>query len=136
MVLLLGHGKLTQSEVNDAYEEYACQYPGQKLQIVYVGERIESVGEFALSGTGLTSIRFDPLSKVKTVQKGAFSANKALTELVLPPGLVHIPSMMCAECDSLSSIKIPLEVKTIGYRAFHEFMPCPPFPRWPKSPLS
>jgi hypothetical protein len=100
MVLLLGHGKLMQTEVDDAFEEHAYQYPDQKLQIIYVGELIESVGEFALSGTGLTSIRFDPLSKVKTVQKGAFSANAALTELVLPPGLVHIPSMMCAECDS------------------------------------
>jgi hypothetical protein len=118
---LLGHGELTQSQTNAAIDEHTYQHGTTlKLHTLRIGEFIESLGASAISGTRLQSILFDPSSKITTIDRKGLSLNLDLTELVLPPGLAHVSTLMCAGCESLATLTIPANVKTIGYRAFYE----------------
>jgi hypothetical protein len=83
---------------------------------IHVGEFIESLDDYDISGTMLKSIRFDPQNKVTTINEGDLSTHTVLTELVFSLGLTHIPSLMCGSCEILDTLTIPDQVKTIGYR--------------------
>jgi hypothetical protein len=118
---LLGPGELTQSQTNAAIDEHTYQHGSTlKLHTLHIGEFIESLGASAISGTRLRSILFDANSKITTIERKGLSLNLTLTDLVLPPSLAHISTMMCAGCKSLATITIPDNVKTIGYRAFYD----------------
>jgi hypothetical protein len=116
---ILIDGNLTQTKVNMAIDAHAAQTQ-KLLHTLFLGEFINTIGPSAISGTGLRSIQFHPQSRVRTIESGAFSHNNLLTTLVLPPGLKHVPSMMCADCVSLGGdFSLPPSVESIGYRAFH-----------------
>jgi hypothetical protein len=118
---LLGPGELTQSQVNAAIDEHTHQHGmNQILHTLLVGEYIESLGPSAISSTSLKSIVFDSQSNVTKIHRKGLSTNLTLTNLILPPGLVHLSEGLCAGCVSLTTITIPTNVKTIGYRAFHD----------------
>jgi hypothetical protein len=127
-LLLLGHGKLTQSQTNAAIDEHVKHYPELILETIYIGQDIESLGPSAISSTtGLKSIKFHPESKVKSIANKGLRNDIGLIELVLPLGIVHVPSEMCSGCKSLPSILIPIGVLTIGHRAFKGCSALPTF---------
>ena len=122
--------------------EYAF-FRCDRLTEIRLGKNVKTVGKFAFASCkALTKVVFDtacPLAEIpqncfdnslalasvtlpaslKTIGKRAFVAT-ALTELVLPDGLVYIDENAFAGIKTLEEIRIPNSVQGLGYCAFSD----------------
>jgi hypothetical protein len=114
-----GGGELTQTMVNEALDAHRVAN-SNRLLVLIIGDLFETLSAFAISGTRLESIRFTAQSRVTSIGRKGLSNNVILTELVLPPSLLHVPKELCAGCEALPEILIPDSVLTTGYRAFYQ----------------
>jgi hypothetical protein len=81
---------------------------------------LTSVGASAISGTDVISIVFPPESQVTSIGTNGLANNVSLTNVTLPPGLLHLSSRLLTKCESLLSVAISPTVKTIGDSAFED----------------
>lgn len=79
-------------------------------------EGLTGIGQYAFSGTKITSIKIP--SSVKSLGNYAFRSCDALQEVVLPEGLTSIPSACFSYCSSLSKLTLPTTLASIGSNAF------------------
>ncbi len=95
----------------DAFE-YCAQ-----LKDAQFGKKLEEIGEFAFYGSGLTKAMLP--DTVTKLGEAAFAGTK-ITALTLSKGLNEIPNLLCYQCYSLKTVKIPAGITRIGDGAFME----------------
>jgi len=89
------------------------------LTSVTIPNTVLRIGAAAFHGTSaLTSVIFEPGCQLTTISSSAFSYATALTEIVLPDGILTIEDSAFGSTFALTSIFIPNTVTSIGYGAF------------------
>lgn len=88
------------------------------LTSVFIPQSVISIGEYAFSETGLTSVTIDGTT-LTAIGKGAFQNCFNLSSVSMNNVSVkHISDYAFSECHSLVSFNIPASVETIGEAAF------------------
>ena len=94
----------------------------QKIKTVTIPASVETIGADAFNTCeNLSSVSFAEGSKLKTIGHGAF-VSTCFEEIELPASLTTIEYDAFADNESLKSIVIPANVKSIGQDAFYN---CP-----------
>ena len=89
--------------------------PSQTGQFVIPPE-IETIGEWAFSGTSLTELVIP--GSVRVIGRGAFHS-AGIQELVIEEGVEELGDLSFRTCSSLSKVTIPKSVERIGEMAFY-----------------
>ncbi|MEE1248143.1 MAG: leucine-rich repeat domain-containing protein [Lachnospiraceae bacterium] len=92
-------------------------YKGTATDIV-IPARAAAIGYSAISGKGITSVRFEANSQIKEIGTTGFADNSLLSTVELPKGLVTIGGGAFRGCTALTSITIPDSVTSLGAQAF------------------
>lgn len=87
------------------------------LSLIYGLEEVQSIGEYAFSGTRLSSLELPDTLKV--LQQGAFDSCKELRVVVFPDSLAVVPSNCCRECWNLTEVYFGAYLFEIAPRAFY-----------------
>ena len=90
----------------------------QNLEHIYLHDGLKSIGDYAFQYcNSLGGITLP--NSVKKIGKGCFSHCDYLKEgVTLSDAITEIPEEAFADCGYLHEIKLPAELKRIGYRAF------------------
>lgn len=122
---------LTEAEIPDEYNGYRITEIGKeafkgcyKLQSVTIGANVETIDEYAFSHDSfyfqgciaLTTVKFKPGSRLKTIGDGAFFG-APITTIELPETLETI-GVKAFGGAQLTKIEIPAKVEKIGNSAF------------------
>lgn len=83
---------------------------------VVIPEGVETVAEYAFSGTSITSVTFP--ESIKSLGKGAFNSCSNLKNVIIPDGITTIPSYAFGYCN-LEGLTIPKSVTSIQSNAFY-----------------
>ena len=86
------------------------------LTVEFKGNSVESIGNYAFQGSGLTEIVIP--DSVKTIGTYAFQNCELLNSVTLPSGLKTMDNYLFAGCTALTGIIIPNSVESIGNYAF------------------
>jgi hypothetical protein len=97
--------------------EEAAFWHSEALADVEFGDKLETIGNDAFSGTKLTSIK---LPKVRVIGGGAFLGCEQLTEVKLSEDLETIEDRAFAYCPRLRRITIPLQYTLLDEGVFDE----------------
>ena len=84
------------------------------------------LGLVSIGNSGLSIIkvpekatnRFGRTVPVICIAKEAFSGNKTVTDIILPPSIERLPAEAFSGCSSLKNITIPRRIKTIKEKTF------------------
>lgn len=87
-----------------------------RLTGITLPETIVSIGNGALSNTGLTELRVP--ESVTKIGAQMLAFDTSLVSVALPAGLTVIPNHAFMQCSSLTSVDIPAGVTSIGASAF------------------
>ena len=89
------------------------------IKAIYIPNQVEEIGSQCFQQCGLlTSVMFEPNSKLKSISRYAFNKCSSLMEISLPEGLCVIEQGAFDSCKSLRMIVIPENLQEIQKGAF------------------
>ena len=100
-------------EVIGIYAFYDCD----ALTSVTIPASVTTLGSFAFSSSGLTSVTFSEGSKLKYINNCAFSSTK-LTSVIIPGKVEEIGNGAFCEIKALTTVSLPSTLTTLGERIF------------------
>ncbi len=110
VLTISGTGKM------DNYQLSPAPWADAAYTSVVISSGITSIGNYAFSGSDITSVTIP--STVKAIGVGAFRNCAKLTAVVIPSGVTAIRNLTFAGCTALASVTIPASVTAIDNMAF------------------
>lgn len=91
-------------------------FMNSNLSLIYGLEAVQSIGEYAFSGTRLTSLELPDTLTV--LRKGAFDSCSELQFVVFSDSLSVVPSDCCRDCGNLTAVYFGRGLTEVAPRAF------------------
>ncbi len=110
VLTISGTGKM------DNYQLSAAPWADAAYTSVVISSGITSIGNYAFSGSDITSVTIP--ATVKAIGVGAFKDCAKLTAAVIPSGVTAVRNLTFAGCSALASVTIPASVTAIDSMAF------------------
>mgnify|MGYP003308987946 CR=1 FL=1 len=100
--------------------ERNCLYENTSIKTLTLGSNISTIAPGAFTDTKLTTINYNISNLTYSAGSGPiFVSNTSDFSIVFGNNVTVIPNYLCSNCSTLTSIKFPTGLTTIGNNAFY-----------------